>query len=79
MHRWLLDCDTSDHTRYLEILHWLKSHNIPIKECKPTKSGYAIVTEHGFDTREFLEEFPEIENKKESDLLITYAQNKKEE
>lgn len=79
MHRWLLDCDTSDHARYLEILHWLKSHNIPIKECKPTKSGYAIVTEHGFDTREFLEEFPEIENKKESDLLITYAQNTKEE
>ena len=53
-------------------------HTIPIKECKPTKSSYAIVTEHGFDTREFLEEFPEIENKKESDLLITYAQNKKE-
>lgn len=79
MHRWLLDCDTSDHVRYLEILHWLKSHNIPIKECKLTKSGYAIVTEHGFDTREFLKEFPEIENKKESDLLITYAQNKKKE
>ena len=76
-HRWLLDCDTSDHNRFLEILHWLENHNIPIKQYKPTKSGYAIVTEHGFDTREFLQKFPEVENKKESDLLITYAQNKK--
>lgn len=78
-HRWLLDCDTSNHVRWLEILYWIKNHNIPIKQYKPTKSGYAIVTEHGFDTREFLKKFPEVENKKESDLLVCYAQNKEGE
>lgn len=74
-HRWLLDCDTSDYDRFIEILNWLKNHNISIDQYKPTKSGYAIVTEHGFDTREFLQKFPEVENKKESDLLVCYAQN----
>lgn len=78
-HRWLLDCDTSDHNRFLKILHWLENNKIPIKQYKPTKSGYAIVTEHGFDTREFLKKFPEVENKKESDLLVCYTQNKEEE
>lgn len=78
-HRWLLDCDTSDHNRFLKILHWLENNKISIKQYKPTKSGYAIVTEHGFDTREFLKEFPEVENKKESDLLVCFAQNKKED
>lgn len=78
-HRWLLDCDTSDHNRFLKILHWLENNKIPITQYKPTKSGYAIVTEHGFDTREFLKKFPEVENKKESDLLVCYAQNKEEE
>lgn len=78
-HRWLLDCDTPDHNRFLKILHWLENNKIPIKQYKPTKSGYAIVTEHGFDTREFSKKFPEVENKKESDLLIAYAQNKKED
>lgn len=78
-HRWLLDCDTSDHNRLLKILHWLENNKIPITQYKPTKSGYAIVTEHGFDTREFLKKFPEVENKKESDLLVCYTQNKEEE
>lgn len=30
-HRWLLDCDTSDHNRFLKISYWLENNKIPIR------------------------------------------------
>lgn len=74
-HKWLLDCDFQDEEKLQQaeerLIELSKDENI-IEKTGKTIHGYFIITKHGFDTREFLKEFPEITNKKNGNELVAW-------
>lgn len=76
--KWLFDFDSKDQDvleRFVaDVNHWTPT------EIHETPNGYAIVTEHGFDTRELLEKFKDVDItlKKDELLFLSMIENTKE-
>lgn len=72
-HHWLFDVDTLDKEKAIDIWHQILKES-PAKMFE-THSGYAVVSDHGFDTRNLLKDFPEVTLKRNSPLMIACAGN----
>lgn len=70
--KWLFDVDTTNRGKLEAFLAEVEKHDVSYT-CHKTKNGYAVVTEHGFDTRELTRRFPFVENKKDGLLFVKYA------
>lgn len=68
-------CDFQDEEKIQQaeqqLIELSKDKNI-IEKTGKTIHGYFIITKHGFDTRKFLKEFPEITNKKNGNELVVW-------
>lgn len=71
--KWLFDFDYESEEQVLEFVQDIKDidHTLEV-EYKKTVHGYAVVTEHGFDTRALLTKWLECENKKDGMLLLDW-------
>lgn len=71
--KWLLDFDYESEEQVLEFIQDIKDIDNTLEvEYKKTVHGYAVVTNHGFDTRELLKKWVECENKKDGMLLLDW-------
>lgn len=71
--KWLFDFDYESEEQVLEFVQDIKDINNTLEvEYKKTVHGYAVVTEHSFDTRTLLKKWTECENKKDGMLLIDW-------
>lgn len=71
--KWLLDFDYESEEQVLEFVQDIKDINNTLEvEYKKTVHGYAVITNHSFDTRELLKKWVECENKKDGMLLIDW-------
>lgn len=71
--KWLFDFDYDNEEQVLEFVQDIKNINNTLDvEYKRTIHGYAVVTEHSFDTRELLKKWVECENKKDGMLLVDW-------
>lgn len=73
-HKWLFDCDFKDmlemdRFKWEIIRKYLPEGNFLIKE---TLNGYALVVHQGFDTRELLAKYPDVELKRDAMLLFDW-------
>ena len=66
--KWLFDFDSKDENRLQDFLedvnHWTST------ETYETPNGYAIVAEHGFDTRELFEKYKDMDITLKKDELL---------
>jgi len=59
--RWLFDFDYNDDVNLQEFIHDLTKIDSELQfQVDKTPNGYAVVTEHGFDTRELLNKWGEF-------------------
>lgn len=71
--KWLFDFDYESEEQVLEFIQDIKDINNTLEvEYKKTVHGYAVITNHSFDTRELLKKWAECENKKDGMLLIDW-------
>lgn len=71
--KWLLDFDYESEEQVLEFIQDIKDIDNTLEvEYKKTVHGYAVVTNHSFDTRELLKKWVECENKKDGMLLLDW-------
>jgi hypothetical protein len=71
--KWLLDFDYESEEQALEFIQDIKDIDNTLEvEYKKTVHGYAVVTNHSFDTRELLKKWVECENKKDGMLLVDW-------
>ena len=71
--KWLLDFDCESEEQVLEFIQDIKDIDNTLEvEYKKTVHGYAVVTNHSFDTRELLKKWVECENKKDGMLLLDW-------
>lgn len=71
--KWLLDFDCESEEQVLEFIQDIKDIDNTLEvEYKKTVHGYAVVTNHSFDTRELLKKWVECENKKDGMLLVDW-------
>ena len=71
--KWLLDFDYESEEQVLEFIQDIKDIDNTLEvEYKKTVHGYAVVTNHSFDTRELLKKWVECENKKDGMLLVDW-------
>ena len=71
--KWLLDFDYESEEQVLEFIQDIKDiDNTLDVEYKKTVHGYAVITNHSFDTREPLKKWGECENKKDGMLLVDW-------
>lgn len=71
---WLFDCDCDHATTVAFIDDILKAEpEIEILQVSPTPHGYALIVSRGFDTREILKKYPNIELKKDSPVCTHWA------
>lgn len=71
--KWLLDFDYESEEQVLEFIQDIKDIDDTLEvEYKKTVHGYAVVTNHSFDTRELLKKWVECENKKDGMLLLDW-------
>jgi hypothetical protein len=71
--KWLFDFDYESEEQVLEFVQDIKDINNTLEvEYKKTIHGYAVVTNHSFDTRELLKKWVECENKKDGMLLLDW-------
>ena len=71
--KWLLDFDCESEEQVLEFIQDSKDIDNTLEvEYKKTVHGYAVVTNHSFDTRELLKKWVECENKKDGMLLVDW-------
>ncbi len=68
---WLLDVDTKDPLVLSMIRSVISPYTDVLGEAE-TPNGHHIVTEHGFDTRRFLEAFPQVTIKRDDMALICW-------
>lgn len=68
--QWMFDFDSNTLNDLYAFIHDLrKYYHSEEYETYSTPHGYAIVTEHGFDTRELLEKWKDLVTLKRDDLL----------
>lgn len=71
--KWLFDFDYESEEQVLEFVQDIKTIDNTLEvDYKKTVHGYAVITSHGFDTRELLKKLSERENKKDGMLLIDW-------
>ncbi len=71
--KWLFDFDYESEEQVLEFVQDIKTIDNTLEvKYKKTVHGYAVITSHGFDTRELLKKWSECENKKDGMLLIDW-------
>lgn len=71
--KWLFDFDYESEEQVLEFVQDIKDINNTLEvEYKKTVHGYAVITNHSFDTRELLKKWAECENKKDGMLLLDW-------
>lgn len=71
--KWLLDFDYESEEQVLEFIQDIKDINNTLEvEYRKTVHGYAVITDHSFDTRELLKKWSECENKKDGMLLVDW-------
>ena len=67
---WLFDFDRRDFDLFYNFMTDV-SEQTQILAQKPTMNGYALVVDHGFDTREILKKYPMATLKRDS-MLLSY-------
>lgn len=70
--KWIFDVDTDNEEEFNAFLAEVKKHDVAY-HCHKTKNGYAVIVEHGFDTKGLTERFPFVENKKDGMLLVKWV------
>lgn len=71
--KWLFDFDYDNEEQALEFIQDIKNIDSTLEiKYKKTVHGYAVITSHGFDTRELLKKWTECENKKDGILLLDW-------
>lgn len=71
--KWLFDFDYESEEQVKEFVQDIKTIDNTLEvKCKKTVHGYAVITNHGFDTRELLKKWAECENKKDGMLLVDW-------
>lgn len=73
---WLFDVDMSVITKDKVVAFINELSNNAVIDVRDTKSGYAVVTEHGFDTRELTARYSDISVKRTNGLLYIESQKK---
>lgn len=73
--RWMFDFDFEDATTLYSFVEDIKRYagEIEIKVHK-TPHGWAIITEHGFDTRELVKRWPEVGIKRDDLLCVNWKE-----
>lgn len=76
--QWMFDFDLDDVKQVFNFVEDIKAIDPEISPAiNKTPHGYAVVTEHGFDTRELLEKWKEYVSLKRDDLLCVNWLTKK--
>lgn len=75
-HHWLFDFDCTDKTA---LFHFLAEVGDYSPEVFKTPHGYAVVVEHGFDTRELMERWKDVVTLKRDDMLCLRWATKEED
>jgi len=79
--KWMFDFDSTNKDLLYEFLYDFvkvtKNTDVKLDPVRETPHGYAIVCDHGFDTRELMEKWGNIVTLKRDDLLC-YTWQKKE-
>ena len=78
--KWMFDFDFEDPGMLHDFIEDIKKYageDIEIKTHQ-TPHGYAIITEHGFDTRELVKKWPEVGIKRDDLLCINWGKNYKD-
>lgn len=71
--KWLFDFDYESEEQVLEFIEDIKKIDNTLEIAyKKTVHGYAVITNHSFDTRELLKKWVECENKKDGMLLAEW-------
>ena len=74
--RWMFDFDSRDDIKLGEFLDDLRQE-IGDETCSirvhDTPHGYAIITDHGFDTRELVKKWPDVGLKRDDLLCVDWA------
>lgn len=71
--KWLFDFDYESEEQVLEFVQDIKDIDNTLEvEYKKTVHGYAVITNHSFDTRELLKKWVACENRKDGMLLIDW-------
>lgn len=73
---WLFDVDMPVITKDKVVTFINELSNNAVIDVRDTRSGYAVVTEHGFDTRELTTHYPDIGIKRTNGLLYIESQTK---
>lgn len=68
---WLFDFD-DDSTKIDDFVEDVYYYSNETPGVFPTKNGYAVIVDHGFDTRELLAKWPNVGLKKDDLLLVSY-------
>jgi hypothetical protein len=73
--RWMFDFDCDDEKAVNAFIADIHSYAGPIEiELHKTPHGYAVITEHGFDTRKLLEDWPEVGLKRDDLLCVKWKE-----
>lgn len=78
----MFDFDINDESKLKEFVRDIKDLNVVSHiETHRTAHGYAVIVEHGFDTRKLFEKWTEDVTLKRDDMLLVYwdTKEKKEE
>lgn len=76
--KWLFDYDDVPQNldSFINDITQAGSLTISEIECYPTINGQAVITSHGFDTREVLNKWNTVTLKRDGMLLINYSAKK---
>lgn len=69
---WLLDCDDMTFDELSAMTEGLLDYTTPdngVHAISKTLTGYHVVIDHGFDTRAFLEKYPNVTVKRDAELF----------
>ena len=72
---WLFDFDEDDYERLLQFRDEVAKYTMFVPRVYKTPNGFAIISEVGFDTRELLEHWPNVELKRDG-MLCMYWRKK---
>lgn len=76
--KWLFDFDEKDENLMLDFLSDVRTMSETIPDVYETMNGYAIIVEHGFDTRELLEKYKDYDITLKRDELLLLGWKKKD-
>lgn len=74
--KWMFDFDIDDYGKCKEFIKDIQAYGGTFDYAFPTPHGYAIVTRHGFDTRELLKKWGDNVTLKRDDMLCYHWDRK---